>query len=608
MTMASAKRPPVYATSATSLDPITVQVIAGALESIATEMGHKLTRMSYSSIIRESEDFGCALTDSRGRQLCESTMSTPLQVGTVPGYLRGAFRIFKERSQQFYPGDVIIHNSPYHGASHGPDVGFGVPVFYRNRLAGFSFTTAHHLDIGALTPGSAGIVDAKDVYAEGLQFLALKVYEKGVKNAALWSMLRDNIRASDMVVGDMEAQIETCRIGAERFVELLDRFGLEQVMSAHEELMNYSERMLRQEIDRLPDGVYEAVGFIDGLQDLEDPKYRDLKIAVKATIAGSNITVDLTGTSPQIDRPLNMPFDGTVDVAVFTTIRSVLLDGATHDFIPQNAGLIRPIQIIAPLGTLANPIFPAPTIARFYAGNMIADTLMRALSQAAPDRVAAGCGTLKATSSSGMVDGKYWVYMDITEASYGGRRGKDGMDSVDTLIANTRNNPIEDIESHYPIRVSRYELVTDRAGPGQWRGGLGSIRDLVFTAPGGMSMEGDGNCFPPPGLFGGKEGSVGAVVFNPGQADERPLPSKFPHMQLRAGDAIRTVSPCGGGYGDPLMRDPLKVLEDVRDGFVSVESARSHYRVVLVPANPGHDSWELDVKATRALRQVGGNV
>ena len=207
---------------------------------------------------------------------------------------------------------------------------------------------------------------------------------------------------------------------------------------------------------------------------------------------------------------------------------------------------------------------------------------MRALAQVVPDRVSAGIGNLKVAAYSGIIDTTYWVYMDITEGSYGGRYGKDGMDAVDTLYANTRNNPIEDIETHYPLRVSRYELVPDGAGPGRWRGGLGSIRDITFMSAGGMSLEGDGNRFAPPGLFGGKEGTVGAVVLNPDRSDGRAMPSKFPYMKLTKGETIRTVSPCGGGYGDPFTRDPGQVLEDVRDNFVSALSACIDYGVAVV--------------------------
>ena len=499
-----------------AIDPISAQVIWGALESVAIEMGHKLTRMSYSSIIRESEDFGAALLDPDCHQLCESVFSTPLQLGPIPGYVRGIKRVFAERGEEFHPGDVIMHNSPYYGASHGPDVAFCVPVFDGDKLIGFSVTTAHHLDIGALVPGSCGIVDAVDAYAEGLQFKAIKVYDRGTKNQQMWQFIADNIRASEMVLGDMEAQISASRTGAERYLELVHEYGLENVLAASEYLMDYSEKMLRHEIERLPDGTYTAEGFVDGFENDPDPAKRDLKIVVSAKVEGSDIYVDFTGSSPQIsDRPVNMPFEGTVAIAVYLVLRSILLDTETHEYIPQNSGLTKPIHIHAPLGSICNPTFPAPTIARFCPGNIVASTLMHALSQAAPRQVSAGVGNLKVVAYSGLVGENYWVYMDITEGSYGGRFGKDGLDCVDTLYANTRNNPIEDIESHYPLRVLRYEMREDSVGPGQWRGGAGSIREVMFLSPGHASVEGDGHRHAPWGLFGGKQGSCGDLVLNP---------------------------------------------------------------------------------------------
>ncbi|QIN80100.1 hydantoinase B/oxoprolinase family protein [Rubrobacter marinus] len=579
------------------IDPVTAQVIGGALENVAIEMGHKLARMSYSSIIRESEDFGAALLDAQGRQLCESVDSTPLQLGPIPGYMRGIFRVMEERGETFAPGDVVMHNSPYHGASHGPDVGFCVPVFRGEELIGFSFTTAHHLDIGSLHPGSTGIVDAVDAYAEGLQFKAVKVYDAGKKNEAVWQILRDNIRAPGMVVGDMEAQIAACRAGAERFVEIVEEFGLEGVNAASEELMDYSERMLRSRIAELPDGVYRAEGFIDGFVDSPNENEKDLKIAVTLSVEGSDIHVDFEGTAPQVDLPINMPFEGTVDVAVYLTIRSILLDSALTEYVPQNDGLTRPVRITAPKGTLTNPIFPAPTIARFCPGNIVADTVMRALSEVAPRNVSAGVGNLKVVAYSGLVGEDYWVYMDITEGSYGGRYGKDGMDAVDTLFANTRNNPVEDIESHYPLRVDRYELRDDVAsGPGRWRGGLGSIRQISFLEEGRFALEGDGHRFAPWGIFGGEEGIAGDLLLNPGTDGEQHLPSKIPDRRMRAGETVRTVSPCGGGYGDPLQRDPARVLDDVLDGFVSEENARKQYGVVLSDGG-------VDAAATASLRE-----
>ena len=552
----------------TRIDPITASVIGGALESIATEMGHKLTRMSYSSIIRESEDFGCVICDAQGRQLCESPQSTPLQSGPIPGYIRGINRRFAEIGEQWNPGDVVIHNHSYYGASHQPDVGFIIPIFHEGQLVGFSATTAHHLDLGALTPGSCGIVDACDAYAEGLQLNAIKIEEGGRRNAWIWQIVRDNCRAATLVVGDMEAQVAAARIGAERFLELIERYGIETVQAASEDLMDYSERMLRLEIEKLPDGVYSAEGFLDGFPGHPDPAYSNLRVAVAITVAGSSLTVDLTGTAPQLDLPVNMPLEGTVDIAIYLTLRSILLDTTRHEVVPANSGLFRPITIIAPEGTIANPSFPAPTIARFCSGNIVADTVMRALAPIMPDAVSAGVGNLRVVAYSGpAANGQHWVYMDIHEGSYGGRLGKDGLDAVDTLYANTRNNPIEDIESHYPLRVTRYELNENKGGRGQWRGGLGSVRAIELLADGGFSLEGDGVEHAPPGLFGGEQGTPGVVVLTTSDGSEQRLASKFPYRKARKGDRLSLVGPSGGGYGDPAERDPAAIEADRLDGL-----------------------------------------
>ena len=561
----------------TRVDPITAAVIAGALDSIAVEMGHKLARMSFSSIIRESEDFGCVICDEQGRQLCESTQSTPLQSGPIPGYIRGINRRFSELGVGWKPGDVVIHNHSYYGASHQPDVCFCVPIFHDGELVGYSATTAHHLDLGALTPGSCGIVNATDAYAEGLQFAAIKIEEEGRRNEWLWQLIADNVRAAHLVVGDMGAQIAAAKAGAGRFLELIDRYCLRTVRDAAEDLMDYSDRMLRREVQLLPDGVYTAEGYLDGFVDDPDPAHKNLRIAVTVTIDGSEVRVDLSGTSAQIDLPINMPFEGTVDIAVWTTLRSILLDCATHDPVPTNSGLFRAISITAPEGCLANPRFPAPTIARFCGGNLVADTVMRALAPIVPERVSAGVGNLKVIAYSGLRDGRHWVHMDIHEASYGGRHGKDGLDAVDTLYANTRNNPIEDVESHLPLRVTQYELLEDGGGAGRWRGGLGTVREVEFLDAAGFSLEGDGSVWAPPGLFGGQPGAPGAVVLNRGTDHELALPSKFPYRRASAGDRLCLISPCGGGYGDPIARDRDAVRADVSEGFVSPQSARDRY-------------------------------
>ncbi|MFM7690553.1 MAG: hydantoinase B/oxoprolinase family protein [Alphaproteobacteria bacterium] len=584
------------------VDPVTASVIQGALENIAVEIGYKLMRMSYSSIIRESEDFGAALVDDRGRGLAESAQSTPLQSGPIPGYVKYILKTLQARGDMVRPGDVIMHNDPYGGASHGPDVAFIVPVFHEGELVGFSGTTAHHLDIGALTPGSCGIVDAIDAYAEGLQFKAIKVYDRGLRNDAVWQILRDNIRASDLVVGDMEAQVAASRIGAERMEALIAQYGLPTFRAACQSLMDHAERLMRQAIERLPEGSWRAETFIDGYADSPDPAKRDLPIVATVTKQGDRLIVDLTGTAPQVkDRPINMPFTGTVDVAIWLTVRSVLLDTAVHGHIPVNEGLTRPIEIIAPKGCLANPEFPAPTIARFCPGNQVADTVMRALAQAVPDQVCAGIGNLKVIAFSGIEGNAHWVHMEIFEGSYGGRPGADGMDAVDTLYANTRNNPIEYIESHLPLRVERYELREDTAGAGRWRGGLGSVREFRLLSDGGASVEGEGHNFKPWGLFGGRDGTTARLTLRRADTGESiALPSKVPHMSTRKGDAFICEGPAGGGYGDPFRRPPKAVHDDLLDGLISRATAERDYGVVL------NAMGEVDIERTGRLRQDQG--
>ncbi|HTW51493.1 MAG TPA: hydantoinase B/oxoprolinase family protein [Stellaceae bacterium] len=584
-----------------TIDSITASVIQGTLENIAVEMGYKLMRMSYSSIIRESEDFGAALVDAEGRGLAESAQSTPLQSGPIPGYVRGILKTLAARGDTMRPGDVIMHNDAYGGASHGPDVGFAVPVFHDERLVAFAATTAHHLDIGALSPGSCGIVDAIDAFAEGLQFKAIKVYDRGVRNDAVWQLLRDNIRVSDLVVGDMEAQIAAARIGAERLAAVIAQHGYPRFQAACAAVMDYAERLMRQAIAAVPDGEYRAETRIDGFADSSDPTKRHLPIVATVRVKGDEIEVDLTGTAPQVpDRPINMPLEGTVDVAVWLTIRSVLLDTVLRGHIPVNHGLLRPIRITAPLGSLANPVFPAPTIARFCTGNAVADTVMKALAQAVPGQVSAGIGNLKVIAFSGVRPGEngggHWVHMEIFEGSYGGRNGIDGMDAVDTLYANTRNNPIEDIETHLPLRVTRYELREEASGAGEWRGGLGSVREFEYLADGGASVEADGHEFAPWPLAGGSPGHPAELHFVRKHGSAEPLPSKVPHMRVRAGERFVCVGPAGGGYGNPLRRDPALVRDDVADGIISAAAARDQYGVALLA------SGEIDAAETARLR------
>ncbi|MEQ9811995.1 MAG: hydantoinase B/oxoprolinase family protein [Azospirillaceae bacterium] len=584
--------------SSNEIDPVTASVIHGALESIAIEMGFKLMRMSYSSIIRESEDFGAALIDAEGRQLSEAKQSTPLQSGPIPGYIRGIWRQLEARGETIEPGDVIMHNDAYAGASHGPDVAFVVPAFQEGRIVGYAATTAHHLDIGAHTPGSGGIVDAIDTYAEGLQFQAIKVYEKGRPNHQVWNMLRSNIRLPDLVVGDMEAQIAAARIGAEAYLGVIERYGLATVEAAGNALYDSSERRMRAAIAALPDGDYSATTHIDGFLDDPDPRRRDLAIKVTIKVRGDEMTVDLTGTADQVpDRPINMPLEGTVDCAVWLSLRSVLLDSAVHGEIQQNSGLTRPIHIVAPEGSLANPTFPAPVIARFCPGIELSNAIVQALSQVVPEQVCGGCANGGGMIFTGSGKNGMWVHVDLFSGSYGGRYGRDGMDAVDVLYANTRNNPIEDIESHVPLRIMRYELRENVAAPGKWRGGVGSIKETLFLEDGGASVESEGHKYPPAGLFGGSAGRTSSLLHIKADGSRVDLPSKVPYRGFKAGDRLVATRGCGGGYGKALDRNPADVLDDVLDEYISAEQALADYGVVIT------DKLMVDGAATAAERQ-----
>jgi N-methylhydantoinase B len=518
-------------------------------------------------------------------------------MGPIPAYVQGVIDLFEEQDKTFEEGDVVIHNDPYYGASHAPDFAIIVPVFHDGDLTAFSVTTAHHLEIGADKPGTC-IIETVDSYSESIRLDALKIVEAGERNETAWQMIADNIRTPDMVMGDIEAQISAARVGATRLTELFEEHGHETVKVAGQALMNYSERMLRSEISKLPDGTYSAEGYIDGYLESDNPDEKDIFLAVDLEVDGDDIAVDLSRCDDQLDnKPINMPFEGAVIPAVLLVIRSTLLDTEQFEMVPQNDGITRPVSVHAPKGSIANPRFPAPTIARFTPGNRIADLTLKALTKVVPEKTCAGIGNLKVSTNSGVTDDdEYWVYMDISSGSYGARPTKDGMDAVDTLYANTRNNPIEDIESHYPLRVSRYELRENEEGAGEYRGGYGPIRELQYQSDGRMSIEGDGSKYPPWGFEGGDDGSPGALLVED-EIDESTPRSKMSNKPIKDGQRITLIGPCGGGWGDPLDRDPEKVRADVLDDLVSEERAREVYGVVLT------DDLEVNEEETAELRK-----
>jgi len=582
------------------IDPITLQIIGGALSTIAKEMGYVLYRMAYSSIIRESEDLGAGIFDLEFNTLCESD-STPMHIGSIPGYLEGALRDLDPG--QLRPGDVLIHNHPYYGASHSPDIAVIMPIFYEGKLIAYSANTAHHLDIGAATPGI--LIDVVDVFSEGMLMDAVKLYEEGKRNESVWAFMRCNTRTPMYLEGDLEAQVASVRLGARRYVELLDRYGRATVLQAERELMDYSERMMRKALAEVPDGEYYAEGYLD-----DDGKNRDhpLKVCVTVRVHGEQAEVDFTGSAPQVETAFNVPFSGSTRVAMYFVFRAILLDTALMDeYVPQNQGSFRPFTVTAPKGSIYNPSFPAACEARFAQVNKAADLVIKALAPVIPERVTAGnSATLSFISYSGIdPETGYWVFLEVNEGSYGGRPDRDGVDSVDCLIANTRNNPVEDLGMHLPLICDRYELRSGDAAAGAFRGGMGIVKEQRFLQDGLITHEADGHLQAPWGFRGGEDGRPGRVVrYNVADPDGTrvELPAKLSGVRCRAGDVIRIETPCSGGYGDPLDRDPQRVWDDVCDGFTSEEKARDVYGVVLGAGGPDAAATE---RERARLRKAG---
>ena len=584
---------------AKEVDPITLQVIGGALHAIAEQMGNVLYRMSYSSIIRESQDLGAGLFDRDFNTLCESD-STPMHIGSLPGYLRGIARTIPLDGWQ--PGDCVIHNHPYAGASHSPDIAIVMPVFVEGELVGFSANTAHHVDIGAATPGL--IIDVPDMYAEGMLMNGLKLFEAGKRNEALWKFISDNTRVPSLVKGDLEAQIASAELGVRRFQELLSTYGKDTVIQATRQLMDYTESMLRREIGKIPDGDYTAEGFLD-----DDGRNRGKHLPIKVTVKvrGDGVEVDLTGSSDQVPTAFNVPFEGSTNVACFFAFRALLLDTYTHaEHIPQNEGSFRPVKVTAPLGSIFNPIAPAAAEARFCQIQRVVDLIIKALAPVIPEKATAGnAATLSFAAFSGVrPSGDYWVFLEVNEAAMGGRPTSDGPDTVEELMRNTRNNPLEDLGMHLPLICDRYEVRDDVApGAGKFRGGAGVVKAQRYLTPGFMTHESDRHDDAPWGIFGGKPGVGGKMeIYNVARPDEiASEPAKFSGRRTEPGDVVAYFSPAGGGYGNPLERDPAKVLDDVLDGFITLQHATDDYGVVFDAIDDGY-GWQVNAEATWARR------
>ena len=458
------------------------------MKTTASEMAQLLFRMAYSSIIRESQDIGAG--DSRSLQ------PPALRKRFDAHALRLAARLHqgieKMHAGRYRPGDIVLHNHPYYGASHAPDYGVLIPIFFEDFHVGFAGCTGHMVDIGGAHPGFS--VDVPDVYAEGKLINAAKIYEAGTRNDALWDHIIENVRTPEANAGDIEALISCCRLGVRRFTELLDRYGLDTVMSACDSWLDYAENRMRRRIRDIPDGIYEAPG--GWLEDDGKNFGVPLPIATRVIVDGEDIYVDLSGSSPEVATGFNCPCEGSVLPTVNFAIRTLLLDEAGEGAdVPQNDGIFRPVKVYAPEGSIFNPRFPRGCEARFAQINRIPDQILQAFAAAMPTRVTAGnSASVSAIAYAGSKlddPSQYWVLIEVNEGSYGARWGKDGIDAIDNLMANTRNNPIEEMELSAPVVCERYELRDEAPAAGRWRGGLGSVKRWRFLAPTSIGSTGD---------------------------------------------------------------------------------------------------------------------
>ncbi len=567
-------------------DSITMQVIRYAMEQAADEMGRTLVRTARSTVIKEIEDMTCSVFDRYGNTIAQAHHAPMLLTGFELG-MRAL--VGKYKPEDLDPGDMIMFNDPYAGGQHVMDMVTFAPAHYDGELIGFAGSIAHHSDMGGAVPGgTAG--GLTEIYLEGLRFPMVKLYKKGEEDPELFGILENNIRVPDKTLGDIRAQASADFVGVQRLRDIFEKYGVEVVQKCQEMLLDYSESRIRAGLRKIADGTYSGVDWIDDDGQTDEP----IRLQVNIHKKGDEVAVDFDGTAKQVKGNINCPI-ATVHAAVYYALIAVI-----DPHVPPNSGCYRPFTVEAEEGLIVNPRMPAAVGARTNTSQKIAEAMMLALSEVVPDRVQAGChGQITNCGFSGYHprSGKRFVFIDIQGGGAGARPTKDGRDGQDSHLARFKNTPIEAVEMEYPVRILKYEFIADSGGAGKYRGGLAVRRDIeVLTDDMSLARYGDRQRFGAFGLFGGKEGSKGKFILNPDTPEERQLKSKGLDV-LNSGDVVSLRLPGAGGYGDPLERDPELLLQDVRDGKVTLESARDDYKVVIDP-----DTWQIDEEATKKLR------
>lgn len=549
-----------------ALNPVDYAVISQGLIAAAREMGVKLIRSAYSTIIREAADASAALFDRDGNVVAQAEL-IPMQLGPMSEIFRACAEA--DPVDTMKEGDFYITNDPYSGGQHLQDVFIYSPIFFEGELVGFAGTVAHHLDLGGGNPGLT--TEAVDVHAEGLIFPPTRY-----NHARDWEgrgplkrLVAANIRVPGQTIGDFDAQFAANSVGAERMRQLCEKYGVATLRAAMSELVEYSERRFRMALSQLADGVYY------GEDSVDDDGITDEPLTVKAavTVKGDAIEIDFDGTCPQVSRNLNCPFSSTISAAL-SAVKSAL----TSPDIPFNEGLKRPVTIRAPKGTLVNPNYPAPVRARMEAGYRCFNAVLKALAQVAPEKVIAGGNDATlVTSLSHQDQGKYKVYLEVYGGGFGASAHRNGCDAVDSPLSNCTNTPVEATDMDFDhFRIVGYGLIPDSAGHGTHRGGLGFYRSFeILKDDVNFAMYADRFRVAPYGLFGGTDGTPGSgEVLRDGK--KIPLKSKDSQI-LRKGDVVTIYTAGGGGYGPVDERRREDIDYDIRHGYVSPQAARAIY-------------------------------
>ena len=514
-------------------DPTTLEIYRALFTSVAEEMGVALRRTAFSPNIKERRDYSCAVFDAAGRVIAQGD-HMPVHLGSMPMAVAAALSEI-----QFAPGDVVAVNDPFAGGTHLPDVTLVMPVVKGTRILFYVANRAHHADIGGATPGSMGL--ATDIYGEGIRIPPIRLVRKGELDHDTMRLLLANVRGNVERRGDFDAQIGSLKTGATRLLEIVERRGEKETATYAAQLIDYSARLMRHTIAAIPDGTYEAEDALDddGIDD------QPVRIRVRVTIRGEHAVIDFNGSAPQVTGAINAV--EAITVSAVSYVFRCLVGGE----VPASAGLMEPIEVIVPAGTVVNANPPASVAGgNVETSQRIVDVLFKALAQALPDRIpAASQGTMNNLTIGGIDtrNGQEFSYYETVAGGMGARPALDGMSGVHTHMTNSLNTPAEALEYAYPLRVREYRLRPGSGGEGKHRGGDGVIREIETLVPARMSLLADRRKRGPYGLHGGGDGEVGCNEINDSE-----IRGKSSH-QLKAGDRIRLETPGGGGWGNPQI-------------------------------------------------------